>query len=48
MTTIQILEREFKFEIEQEVKIGQIVYKHLENSNDWYILDELSYRTNSS
>ena len=43
MTTMQILEREFKFEIEQEVKIGQIVYKHLENSNEWFILDEACY-----
>lgn len=47
MTTIQILEREFKFEITQEVKIGQIVYKHLENSNEWFILDERSYSNSS-
>lgn len=43
MTTMQILEREFKFEIEQEVKIGQIVYKHHAESKDWFILNEKSY-----
>lgn len=46
MTTMQILEREFKLDVAQEVKIGQIVYKHLENSNDWFIFDEACY-TNS-
>ena len=46
MTTVQLLATFYNPEIEQEVKLGQIVYKHYPNK-EWFIFDEACY-TNSS
>ncbi len=39
MTTSQILAKFYNVEIEQECKIGNIIYKHLPNQN-WFILND--------
>jgi hypothetical protein len=45
MTTVQILATVYNPEIEQECKLGAIVYRHYPNG-EWFIDDAKSYNSN--